>query len=103
MGGWIGSRPRIVSLQPNALADVWSDIALVADAIGDAAAGRRLIAELQGRVSNIAERAAALSGRPSVACIEWIDPLMAAGNWMRARGSGGKRNLFGRPENIHRG
>jgi iron complex transport system substrate-binding protein len=30
----------------------------------------------------IVQEARALRKRPSVACIEWIDPLMAAGNWM---------------------
>src|SRR2546428_1787353 len=30
----------------------------------------------------IGARAAAIRGNPTVACIEWIDPLMAAGNWM---------------------
>jgi iron complex transport system substrate-binding protein len=29
----------------------------------------------------IAARASSLA-RPTVACLEWIDPLMAAGNWM---------------------
>src|SRR6266511_3489104 len=28
---WLGSRPRVVSLKPNALADVWDDIHQVAD------------------------------------------------------------------------
>src|SRR5438477_622378 len=33
---WIESRPRIVSLEPYALADVWRDIATVATALGAA-------------------------------------------------------------------
>ena len=36
--------------------------------------------------------------RPSVACIEWIEPLMAAGNWIPERvGLAGGRNVFGAP------
>ncbi|MBI3877177.1 MAG: ABC transporter substrate-binding protein, partial [Verrucomicrobia bacterium] len=36
--------------------------------------------------------------RPAVACIEWFDPLMAAGNWVPelVEFAGGK-NLFGEP------
>jgi iron complex transport system substrate-binding protein len=44
----------------------------------------------------VEERARGLTSRPTVACLEWIDPLMAAGNWMPelvARAGG--VNLFG--------
>src|SRR5436190_18079837 len=30
---WLGGRPRVVSLQPNGLADVWNDMRLVAEAL----------------------------------------------------------------------
>jgi iron complex transport system substrate-binding protein len=79
---WIESRPRIVSLVPNALADVWRDIAAVADALAAADRGHALVAELRRRIAAIAERASVLRERPTVAVVEWIDPLMAAGNWM---------------------
>jgi iron complex transport system substrate-binding protein len=79
---WIESRPRIVSLVPNALGDVWRDIETVAAALGAAARGEALVAALRGRIAAIAERARGLGERPTVAVVEWIDPLMAAGNWM---------------------
>ncbi|MDP9374432.1 MAG: cobalamin-binding protein [Chloroflexota bacterium] len=80
--GWIDSRPRIVSLAPNALADVWADIGRVAEALGAPTRGAGLVERLRGRMAAIAERAAALPDRPTVVCVEWIDPPMAAGNWM---------------------
>ena len=43
-------------------------------------AGRQLVERLEERVRNIA--AAAGPSRLSVACLEWLDPLMAAGNWV---------------------
>ena len=47
-------------------------------------------------MSAIAEQAQALPSRPTVACIEWIDPLMAAGNWMpELVEMAGGVNLFG--------
>lgn len=77
----MGWRPTIVSLTPNALADVWADIARVARALDVPDAGTALVSRLQARIAAIAERARPLP-RPTVACIEWIEPLMSAGNWM---------------------
>jgi iron complex transport system substrate-binding protein len=78
----IGSRPRIVSLNPNSLADVWADIRHVAEALEIPEKGRALVEELQGRMREVSARANNWGRKPTVACIEWIDPLMAAGNWM---------------------
>jgi iron complex transport system substrate-binding protein len=90
------SQPKVISLQPNSLADIWSDIRNVANALDAADKGDDLIARLQARMSNIAQNAASSSFQPSVACIEWIDPLMAAGNWMpELIAMAGGKNLFG--------
>jgi iron complex transport system substrate-binding protein len=79
---WFDSRPRIVSLVPNALADVWTDIRRVADALDVSARGAALVERLQVRMAAIASNASRLAQRPTIACVEWIDPLMSAGNWM---------------------
>lgn len=76
------SRPQIVSLEPNELADIWRDILRVADSLGIAERGNALCETLQGRMQEIARRASEITSRPRVALIEWIEPLMAAGNWM---------------------
>jgi iron complex transport system substrate-binding protein len=73
-------RPRLVALEPNALADLWRDMRLVADALGVPERGVQLVSRLVRRTRAIAERASARP-RPRVACLEWIDPLMVAGNW----------------------
>jgi iron complex transport system substrate-binding protein len=90
------SRPAIVSLEPNSLADIWSDIRRVGNALGDGRRAEELITHLQERMNEIAQRAQLLQERPKVACIEWIDPLMSTGNWMPelVRMAGGI-NLFG--------
>jgi iron complex transport system substrate-binding protein len=93
---WIESRPRIVSLEPYALADVWRDIATVATALGAAQRGVELVTRLRRRIEQIVEPARGLRERPSVAVVEWIDPLMAAGNWMpELVEMAGGVNLFG--------
>jgi iron complex transport system substrate-binding protein len=82
VAGWIGRRPQIVSLSPVRLADVWEDIRRVASALELPDGGREVLAPLKNRVVNIIEKAVMLKKRPTVACVEWIEPLMAAGNWV---------------------
>jgi iron complex transport system substrate-binding protein len=88
--------PRIVSLETNCLADLWRDIRLVAEALGVPARGDELVTRLQARVRELTAAARAQPARPRVACIEWIEPLMAAGNWVPELVElAGGRNLFG--------
>ncbi|NER06775.1 MAG: cobalamin-binding protein [Okeania sp. SIO3C4] len=76
------SNPQIISLQPNLLAEVWADIEQVAMSLG--VDGNEVISQLKYRVKNCAEKTQNLpvNDIPKVACIEWSDPLMAAGNWI---------------------
>ena len=74
------SRPRIVSMRPEALADVWADMRAIASALGVPERGVQLVTRLRARMRGIAERAKGRT-RPRVACIEWLAPLMVAGNW----------------------
>lgn len=78
----VGSKPDVLSLEPDALGDVWRDIASVADALGVRERGDALLNELRKRLDAIAQRSKETGRRPRVACIEWYDPLMAAGNWV---------------------
>ncbi|MBI1913257.1 MAG: cobalamin-binding protein [Planctomycetes bacterium] len=93
---WLEGQPRIVSLAPDGLADVWQGVRQVAAALDVPGRADALIESLRGRMQQIKERAATLAARPTVACIEWIEPLMASGNWMPelVRMAGGI-NLFG--------
>jgi iron complex transport system substrate-binding protein len=90
------SQPIVVSLEPNALADVWSDIRRVAAALNAPERGEELIAGLRRRMDEIAAKARSARSRPTVACVEWIEPLMAAGNWTpELVEMAGGVNLFG--------
>src|SRR5579862_4702896 len=80
--GWVSSRPKLVALEPNALADIWRDIQSVAFACGVSERGEQTVRMLQKRMSEIAAKAGQAGHRPRVACIEWHEPLMAAGNWV---------------------
>lgn len=76
------SQPQVISLQPNVLMDLWADIERVANALS-IEAGERLEA-LKQRVETCRQSTQDLpdANRPTVACIEWAEPLMAAGNWI---------------------
>jgi iron complex transport system substrate-binding protein len=91
------SRPQIVPLQPNALVDIWDDMRRVARALGIESRGERRIAEIEERMQAVSRKARESAGdRPTVACIEWLEPLMAAGNWMpELVEMAGGINLFG--------
>lgn len=84
-------RPRVVSLQPDSLEGIWSDIRRVAEALGKSDEGEGLVAGLTARMPRVWWEPGT-----TVACIEWMDPLMAAGNWMpELIGLAGGVNLFG--------
>jgi iron complex transport system substrate-binding protein len=90
------SRPVIVSLEPNALDDVWDDIARVGEALDATTRAHELVDGLRGRMDDIVQRTHWLDANPSVAYIEWIDPMMAGGNWMpELIAMAGGLNLFG--------
>lgn len=91
----VSSRPAIVSLEPNALADLLRDFMKVADALGVPERGIQLVSRTRRRGEGIARRLADVP-KLRVACIEWLDPLMAAGNWTpELIAMAGGEDLFG--------
>jgi iron complex transport system substrate-binding protein len=74
----------VVALNPTSLDDIFEDIRRVGQATDCARAAERIVSQLRGRVDAVAEKTRTLSAkrRPRVICIEWIEPLMLAANWM---------------------
>jgi iron complex transport system substrate-binding protein len=93
---WIdGPPPMIISLAPYSFGDVMADIRRVGEELGERERAMKLVATLSQRMSTI-EQQAAKTRRPTVGCIEWLEPLMAAGNWMpELVAMAGGENLFG--------
>jgi iron complex transport system substrate-binding protein len=73
---------QIVSLQPDSLADIFSNIQQVARALNAVPAGTVLIEDLQERVDLIQHKLKFIENKPTVACIEWLEPIMVSGNWV---------------------
>ena len=92
---WTGHAVDIVSLKPDSMADTYTDISRVARALSAAEAGETLVSDMQRRIAGVGERTAR-RGKPRVAFIEWVEPLMAGGNWMpELIAAAGGHNLFG--------
>ena len=75
------SRPTVLSLDPETLAEVLADVVRLARAAGAEPAGRALHAALTARLSAVGE-AVAGRPRPRVAALEWLDPPYAGGHWV---------------------
>ena len=95
---WSGTPPpSIVPLNPASLEAIYDDIRRVGDAIGENEAAEGLIASMQQRLAEVARRTRSAPSRPRVATIEWISPLMAAGNWVPELVQiAGGTNVFGK-------
>ena len=93
---WVGTDIDIVSLNAESISAVYDDIHRVAVSLNAVNTGAEVVERMQSRFTEVAERAADLDERPRVACIEWADPLMAAGNWIpEFVEAAGAENLFG--------
>jgi len=76
---------KILALQPRCWEDVFRDITAVGAAVGCHDKATQLIESLQARLERIAKVLDdSKAQRPRVVCIEWIEPLMTAGNWVPA-------------------
>jgi len=82
LSNWTEGNPRVVSVAPRRLSEVWDSMLEIAAALDAEAEGRALVKRLKLRTVDIIEKTCMAKRRPSVACIEWIEPLMAAGNWI---------------------
>jgi iron complex transport system substrate-binding protein len=80
--GLLPSQPKVISLAPKRFADLWTDMTQVAQAFNAFEEAKPVIKEYKLRCVSVIEKACLVKTRPKVACIEWLEPLMAAGNWV---------------------
>ncbi len=72
---------QIISLEPNNLHAIFTDIKTVSEVLGVPESGADLTGRMQERMDLIRHKLKFITQKPTVACIEWIEPLMMAGNW----------------------
>jgi iron complex transport system substrate-binding protein len=91
-----GLEPLVVSLAPYRLQDVWEDVLRVGLALGKRDQAQALVERYQHRLTDLATKTAAFGSKPRVAVLEWLDPLMATGNWTpELVAYAGGENIFG--------
>ena len=71
----------LLTTDPHSVEDVLGDIRRIGAALGREARAGELVAELQGRIEAVAD-AVPDAHRPSVAVLDWLDPVMVAGHWV---------------------
>lgn len=76
-----GLQPRVVSLAPHRLDDVWQDVLRVGRTLGRSEQAAQLVAGYRKRLEQLQDMTNRLGTKPRVTVLEWLDPLMAAGNW----------------------
>jgi ABC-type Fe3+-hydroxamate transport system substrate-binding protein len=73
--------PEILNLHPTTVEDVLDDLLRIALAIRREPEGKRAVGRLRERLFAAAEFVNAYVDGPSVAFLEWTDPLFCAGHW----------------------
>ena len=90
-----GINPDIISVEPNSVKDIFKDIKIIAEALNVVDKGADLIDFMKSRIRTL-KKSYDVKSELTVAAIEWIDPLMAAGNWVpELIEMAGGINLFG--------
>jgi len=78
--------PDVLACDPHSFADALDDVVRIGEAVGATDAATALRADLRERVDAVrerAERAVADEGRPRTAVLDWTDPPIRAGHWVR--------------------
>jgi len=82
----LGKQVKIISLKPDCFTDILSDIDTLAIELKIEQRGLDLIDEMTEKIESLhrlCDSFLQIRGKaPRIACIEWIEPLMAAGNWV---------------------
>jgi iron complex transport system substrate-binding protein len=75
--------PKLISITPNSLDDVFENAITIADAFGKKEVGIAYVKKLKERIYSIIDVQRAKRIQPkSVLMLEWIDPLFNCGHWI---------------------
>ena len=78
----LDSPPDVLSLDPHGIDDVLDDILRVGAHTGRNSPAHHAVFNLRARIDVVRRAVAGAEDTPSVACIEWMDPVIAAGHWI---------------------
>src|ERR1700732_2631514 len=90
-------RPRVLSLNPRNLGDVWDDISKVARETSRQGAAEKLLAEIEHRLHALKRQVEEILALPRVAFLEWLEPFYVGGHWVPEMiALAGGEDVFGR-------
>lgn len=76
----LSSRPKVLTLSPQTISEIWDNILEVGRAAGRIREARALVTRLTVQIGKPAARNMGLPVR--VLCLEWLDPPFVAGHWV---------------------
>ena len=79
---WSDFNAELVSMTATNLEGIYRDIIKVGVAMGDEGRGVELVEGMKNQMEKWSNRAKQIPYRPRVIFVEWIDPVMVAGNWI---------------------
>ncbi|PSQ85982.1 MAG: cobalamin-binding protein [Bacteroidetes bacterium QS_3_64_15] len=87
LADWAGGAPEVVSMRPQTLKEVLDEALRLARAMDALDRAMEVIANLETGLRVLrdqigVDRTTNPQSLPSVACVEWLEPLMVAGHWM---------------------
>ena len=82
VSNWTLNQTEIISLEPNTLNEVWLSFDLVAKTMEAPNSSYILKSEINERFKLLKKKFKRNGEKPTVLCIEWIEPLMLAANWV---------------------
>ncbi|HYJ46631.1 MAG TPA: ABC transporter substrate-binding protein, partial [Pyrinomonadaceae bacterium] len=73
---------RVVSLEPNTIEDIFSNIRTVGALTGREAEADEVVRGLETRLHGVAHALRGLTRRPRCLMLEWLEPAFAPGHWV---------------------
>lgn len=73
---------RVISLEPHDLRQILDTILIVGEETGQEDKAKAVLLDLERRVERIGSVTCSVRTRPTVCCMEWMDPIMAGGHWV---------------------
>ena len=95
VSNWTLNQTEIISLEPNTLNEVWLDFDIIAKTLDAPKSYSILKSEINERFKLLKDKLNGNEQKPTVLCIEWIEPIMVAANWVpELVGLAGGRNVM---------
>jgi iron complex transport system substrate-binding protein len=74
--------PEIVSLEPNTVEEIFSNILTVAELAGRSDSGTTLVTALRSEIDKLRKKTKRIEKKPRVMMLEWLDPPFSPGHWV---------------------